>query len=315
MTYNYCTLFNHHYLSRGIAMHESLLKLTNNFHLYIFCFDQITAEILHKLKLEHVTLVTLEDFEDSELKAVKPSRTAGEYCWTCTSSTILYCIQKYGLDHCTYLDADLYFFSNPNTLVDEMGDHCVLITDHNYTPRYDRSKTSGRFCVQFLTIKNNPTGMQVLNDWRNNCLKWCFDRVEDGKFGDQKYLDSWPGDYHGIYIMKNPGGLAPFNVQQFNIDDAQFKIIFYHFHGLKFIGRGLVDLGYYQLDKKIIKQIYAPYINHLEKIRIKLDQISNSFDFHGVKIPPFSWKTPLRALKRLLTGVYNIYNINYFKRL
>ncbi|OFZ51853.1 MAG: glycosyl transferase [Bdellovibrionales bacterium RIFOXYB1_FULL_37_110] len=315
MIYNYCTLFNHHYLTRGIAMYESLLKHAENFHLYIICFDTITHDILKSLNLSYVTFITLEEFEDSELRLIKPSRTAGEYCWTCTSSTLLYCIKTYKLDHCTYLDSDLYFFSNPNVLVDEMGGNSVLITSHNYTKKYDQSQTSGRFCVQFLTVKNNSTGMQVLNDWRKNCIKWCFNRVEDGKFGDQKYLDSWPDDYNGIHILKNPGGLAPFNIQQYDLSNPPYKMVFYHFHGLQFIGKHQIDLGYYELNKLVVQTIYAPYLNHLEKIKNKLEQISPLYDYHGTKINPISWKSPLRLLKRSLMGVYNVYNINYFKRI
>ena len=173
-------------------MYSSLCEICGgNFHLYIFAFDDISLSVLRQLNLKNVTVISLQEFEDEELLKIKPTRSKGEYCWTCSSSTILYCLEHFNLSHCTYVDADLYFYSNPQVLVDEMGDKSVLITLHNYAPEYDRTKTSGKYCVQFVTFRNDAEGLKVLKWWRSVCLDWCYARMEDGKFGDQKYLDDF----------------------------------------------------------------------------------------------------------------------------
>lgn len=60
---------------------------------------------------------------------------------TCSSSTILYVLDNYDVDHCTYIDADLYFCASPQILLDEMDEsESVLITPHRYTPQYDQSE-------------------------------------------------------------------------------------------------------------------------------------------------------------------------------
>ena len=90
------------------------------------------------------------------------------------------------------MDADLYFYQDPQILIDEIPKNkSVLITQHNYYPKYDQSKTSGIYCVQFMYFKNDNEGMKVLKWWRDKCIEWCYNRFEDGKFGDQKYLDDW----------------------------------------------------------------------------------------------------------------------------
>ena len=104
--YNYCTLFDSNYLTRGLVMYESLKKYSDNFHLYIFAFNDSSYNLLIKLNLEFLTVISLKEFEDEELLKIKDSRSAGEYCWTCTPSIIKYSIETYGLDNCTYLDAD-----------------------------------------------------------------------------------------------------------------------------------------------------------------------------------------------------------------
>lgn len=330
--YNYCTLFNSNYLTRGLAMYESLKKNTKNFHLFIFAFDDMCYEILHKLNLDFVTIISLKEFEDEDLLKVKNDRTGAEYCWTATPSAIKYCIEKYNLENCTYVDADVYFFCDPSFLINEMGDKSVLVTEHRYTPEYDQSSTSGIYCVQFLTFKNDENGMEVLNWWSKACLEWCYNRFEDGKFGDQKYLDDWPTRFKGIHILQHPGGgVASWNIQQYKLEENPFELIFYHFHGLKFLPNNKVDLGPYRLRKEDIKIIYKPYLLHLEDIRKRIEKLENRFKLYieskkfydkskpkkdwkklkgYLKLLRKDWKTLLKYAKRKIKKVSNIYELN-----
>ena len=115
---NYCTLFNTNYLTRALVMYDSMVAAKANFHLYIFAFDDTVHDFFkNKYLRNNITVISLAELEDPELLKVKPTRSAGEYCWTSTSSVILYAIEKFQLPSCTYIDADLYFYSNPNILM------------------------------------------------------------------------------------------------------------------------------------------------------------------------------------------------------
>ena len=325
--YNYCTLFNSNYLTRGLAMYESLKTHSPEFHLYIFAFDDRCYNLLKQLNLSDTTIISLLEFEDNALLNIKNTRSVGEYCWTCTSSTIKYAIETYHLDHCTYLDADLYFFADPSILIEELGEKSVLITEHRYTPEYDQSATSGKYCVQFMTFKNDSNGMKTLNWWRNACIDWCYARFEDGKFGDQKYLDNWTNEFDGIHELKNlGGGVAPWNIQQYyifnNADNilgielatqTHFDVVFYHFHHFKFLENNKIELAsFYKLTKQAIDLIYRPYIIHLFNIKIAISQFDSNYDYHGTEKRLINLKTLLTNLKQRLTGRYNIFNQNYF---
>jgi hypothetical protein len=141
--HNFCTLFDSHYLTRGVALYESLLENCPEFHLYIYAFDDVSFEILVSLNLSHAIIVSLGELEDEALLEVKSTRSVGEYCWTCTPSIIKHAIETYQLPACTYLDADIYFFSDPAPLIDELGDGSILITEHRYTSEYNQTKNSG----------------------------------------------------------------------------------------------------------------------------------------------------------------------------
>lgn len=289
---NFCTLFNTYYLAKGLALHQSLIDVCPNFHLYIFAFDENTYEFLIKKKLKNTTVISLQQFETQALLKCKKERTLAEYCWTCTPFTIQHCIENFNLNHCTYVDADLYFYSNPNILLDEMGDNSVLITPHNYFYAYDQSAKSGIYCVQFMTFKNTINGLKVLTWWANACLKWCHAYYEDGKMGDQKYLDSWPFMFEGIYVCKNKGaGLAPWNARNFNytttnqlliVDNT--NIIFYHFHDLKYLSNNSWYFGGYLIPEFVIQNIYYPYINSLMKISSEIGQTLSKADVLGTQV-------------------------------
>ena len=279
--YNFCTLFDSFYMTRGLAMYKSLEETCENFHLYIFAFDDTSYEVLNKLDLKHATIISLKEFEDEKLLEVKPGRTKAEYCWTCTPSTINYVIENFNVPSCTYIDADLYFYQSPKVLFDEMGDKSVLITEHRYPPKFNRVNTSGIYCVQFITFLNNEDGLKALRWWREACIEWCYDRYEDGKFGDQKYLDDWPTRFKGVHVLEHlGGGLASWNVEQWPLvskkgniitfkdkqTNSTFEAIFYHFHHVRFYQDDQVDLGWRHPTMPVVKNLYAPYIVKLREV-------------------------------------------------
>jgi hypothetical protein len=316
---NFCTLFDSYYMNRAIAMYHSLAAHCTNFHLYIFAFDTQAEEILKRMKLADVTVISLSEFEDERLLAIKSSRSKGEYCWTCTPSVINYSITRFDLDHCTYIDADLFFFSDPRPLVNELADDSVLITEHRYSKKYAHLITSGIYCVQFVTFRNTPDGMTVLNWWRDRCIEWCYDRFEDGKFGDQKYLDDWTTRFKGVHVLQHlGGGVAPWNVQQYELifndtgvvvterSGKTAPLIFYHFHAVRFYDQH-VDFGSFVFTEKA-KDLYTIY---LKKIR----EADRQLELYGFKriIQTYPSKrgmpSPVHKVARKLLGVYHVYEL------
>ena len=268
----YCTLFDSYYLSRGLLMIESLLTLCQpEDKIYVFCFDDLSFKVLSDLKSSQIIPISLAELETPALLNVKASRTKGEYCWTCTPHVLKHVLVKYGEKECTYIDADLYFYQNPGLIVPSSSDDLVLITEHRYTPKYDQSSTSGRFCVQFLTFKNETRSMALLDRWASQCIDWCFARHEAGKFGDQMYLDEWPNFGNWVKISDDSKvGVAPWNIQQYS--EADSLPVFYHFHALKWYADGRFDLGGYEISSWVKKRLYTPYIIKLYQKSMELNE-------------------------------------------
>lgn len=297
MNYNFCTLFDKNYLYKGLALHESLVKNCPKFTLWILCMDTVTFDLLRKLNLANVELIKLDELEDSELLKIKNSRTPVEYCWTLTPSLPLYILKHYKhLNHIAYLDADIFFYHDPEPLFNELGgDDSVLIVKHNYAARYqEKEKTSGIFNVEFLIFKNNPHALECLQWWRDRCLEWCFFRSEDGKLGDQMYLNDWPSRFSGVHVLKYlGGGVAPWNIENYKFTQKNnlvfinnLPVIFYHFHAFKIYSANKFEplTDYYYYPVIVQKKIYQPYFTSIQKAIAKVKNIDIKFQSGYTKI-------------------------------
>jgi hypothetical protein len=276
---HFVTLFNSLFLPQGLALHMSMERHVREYVLWILCVDDETYEVLGRLDLPNVRRLKLSDLETPELLDVKPGRTIGEYCWTLTPFAPRFVFEADPtVERVTYIDADLWFRKHPKPIFNEFdaSGKQVLITDHAYAPEYDQSATSGQFCVQFMTFTRDG-GDTVRKWWEERCIEWCFARFEDGKFGDQKYLDDWPERFGDVvHVLRDKElALAPWNASRFPYGNA----VFYHFHGLRLITENKIEIGNYFLPNALRRDVYQAYYEDMRKSLEQLQRV-------GVKLVP-----------------------------
>ncbi len=267
-------------------MYQSLEQTTNDFMLYIFCFDDKAFEILNKMNFKHAVILHHSCFETPRYLEIKKQRSKAEYCWTCTSVTIEYVLEHYDVESCTYLDSDLYFYSNPQVLFDEieLAHADVAIVEHRFKDNaYGRKleQRNGKYCVQFNYFRNTSEGRKVLNWWKEKCYEWCYDIPEPDRMGDQKYLNTWTRDFEGVHEMQHlGGGVAPWNLEQYTFSKVNgyniemktkegkaFPLVFYHFQNIRYMPGRKVNIKSQTKNKKLKYAIYVPYLKEIEKIR------------------------------------------------
>lgn len=276
----FCTYFDRNYLPRGLALYRSLREHCSEFRLWVLCMDEATHEVLTQLKLPEVEPITLKDFErnDEPLLRAKQNRSQVEYYFTCTPSLPLYVLNnRTEVDLITYLDADLFFFADPAPLFAELGKGSVAIIGHRFPPHLRDRERYGIYNVGWLSFRRDEHALACLNWWREQCITWCYDREEEGRFADQKYLDDWPIRFSNVVVLENKGAnVAPWNISNYHlgcqngntvmVSDNQ-PLIFFHFHVLKKITSWWYHPGWesYGVTPSMLlrRRVYAPYIKAL----------------------------------------------------
>jgi len=274
----FCTYFDHHYLPRGLALHGSLREHCPEFQLWVLCLTPECHAALTQLALPEVRLITLEQLEQFEpqLTEAKKNRTAIEYFFTCTPVLPLFAFESEpATDAVTYVDGDMLVFHPLDEVWNEIAGSSIAIVAHRFPQALKALEQWGIFNVGWLTFRRDANARTCLEWWRDQCLEWCYDRLEDGKFADQKYLDDWPERFPGVKVISHPGvNLAPWNLggHQLALENDRITVdgrplLIFHFHGLKQRARSLFDpqlLRYsVQADPFLTEKIYAPYLRKL----------------------------------------------------
>ena len=273
---SFCTLFDSYSLDKGIALYKSLENVSNDFTLYIFCFDDKSYEVLNDLCFRHAVIIHHNEFERPELLEKKRERSKAEYCWTCTSVIIEYVLDNYDVNSCTYLDSDLFFYFDPQIIFDEIfaANANVVIVEHRFKDnKYGRKleKRNGKYCVEFNYFDQSTNSRKVLSWWKNKCLEWCYDQPEEDRMGDQKYLNHWKRDFIGVHELQHlGGGVAPWNLEQYNLERVYdnkiemsttqgvvFPLVFYHFQNIRYLPGRKVNIKSQTKNKKLKYLIFC----------------------------------------------------------
>jgi hypothetical protein len=276
---HYCTYFDDGYLSRGIALHASMRRHCRPFRLWVLCLTQSCYELLSRLELPDTIPLRLDDLEkhDRALAAVRRNRSTIEYYFTITPALMTWLLEIHPeIDVLTYLDSDLFFFHSPDFLIDEFTGYSCLIVPHRFSRRNDALKKFGIYNVGWISFRRDSDGLACLGWWRQSCIEWCRDFVEENRFADQKYLDHFPERFGRVQIAQHPGvNLAPWNLDNYtlslshdNVPEVDnVPVIFFHFHALRPIAPFLWHTSHARygapLDRHVRSWIYAPYLREL----------------------------------------------------
>lgn len=306
---HFCTLFDSNYLLKGTAMLRTLREHCPDAHVHVLCMDDRVQGLLEQLNLPHITCLPLSAVEDEALLAVKPGRNMAEYCWTLSPCLPWHVLQHNpDIEFITYLDADLYFFSSLDPLFEEIGSASIAIIEHRFTPALQHLVINGRFCVEWVSFRRDEEGMACLARWREQCIEWCFHRLEEDRMGDQKYLDRWPANYRNLHILQHLGaGVAPWNYGQYRfgqdaggtptVDGA--PLVFYHFHQFQLLSNDSFDRlsGAYTTMGPEPEGVYAAYERSLSALLREVRTLRPGFSA-GIK-PALKVKSQ-RLVQRLL---------------
>jgi hypothetical protein len=300
----FCTLFDINYISFAKALFSSLNNQEFKFTIFAFCMDEDSYNNIIESNLPNVVPINLIDLENklTELGIVKKSRTKVEFYYTCSPAICKYVLEVFPfVDEITYLDSDLYFFCSPIAIFKEIDEAnaSVGIIEHRFSFLTKRNIIYGRFNVGWITFKKDNSGLICLNSWYNDCINWCFQKLEGGKYADQKYLDNWPIKYDNIRIINNVGAnVAIWNIRNYTIKYINNKIlindsplIFYHFANLEQISfnkfKTNLSRVFMRCSGVIKKQIYIPYVNEVKRNQLQTikskNEISQSFILMSLK--------------------------------
>lgn len=275
----YCTYFDHNYLSRALLTIESLRRFEAKTPIYVLTLSDLCEAILRELALPDVEIVPLARLEQAypELASLKQERKLIEYYFTLSPFLPHYLFSHITADRITYIDGDLYFFSSPRPLLDSLGEASVAITPHRFSFEYQNHVQYGLFNVAWITYRRCAEGLDCLNTYKAECTAWCYDRVEDGRFGDQKYLDAWPSRYPHLKVIEHKGfNLAIWNVHNYmirlkdnNVMIDDDPLVFYHYASTQLLPDGRVHIPVLQRGGRskaaLVEHVLNPYARRLEE--------------------------------------------------
>lgn len=300
-----------------MALAASLHRHDPESVLWVLGLDEFTTEYLRDLRDPRIKVVALSELEaaDAELLTVKADRTRVEYFFTLSPCWPRYLLLSNPEIPCiTYVDADMYWFASPADVFAEMGQASIVVTEHRHPAHLAHHQRFGLYNVGLLVFRNNEIGLACLDWWRDRCLAWCYDRLEDGKYADQKYLDEWPTLFGSdLHVVKRRGvNLAPWNWSQYRYEKRGEHLLvdgepieLYHFarfrptHGTWWFQSGQLEYGV--MPWRVRQYLYGNYWRALCETRARIQQRRPGFDF--VPKSARGWHQFWRAIApRLLFG-------------
>lgn len=176
-------------------------------------------------------------------------------------------------DKVIYIDNDIFFYSDPGFLFDELTHHSVLLTPHFYPADPTKNQNwleanlrVGLFNAGFFAVNRNAT--EILAWWAECCMYKLTKSTSRGLFDDQKYLDILPVKFEGVKILKHKGcNLAGWNATEYSLVNQPTDLTIEGLTPIVFIHFADLSMRLFSHQTSNLFTNYQSYINALRKYK------------------------------------------------
>ena len=295
------------------------------FRLWVLALTPECEAILQRLQLEYLQVVSIAHLEgqDADLSRARANRSLAEFYFTLTPCFLFYLLaRKSAPERLTYLDADTFFFSDPSPVEQEVASSSIAITPHRFRANLAHHLRYGVYNVGWLSFRNNAQGRACLARWRLQCLEWCRDVAEGGRFADQGYLNEWPKLYSELHILSRPG----FNEGPWNLDPALVSLrnngvyvqdqllTLFHFQGLRRMAPDVFNPNWHDYglrpSRLVVQNVYRPYLEAIGQaeqnagLRAEGQEFIRGQNPGGKKKFRLPWHERIRTAVKIMRGSY-----------
>ena len=171
----------------------------------------------------------------------------------------------------------------------------MAFVEHRFSPNYMDRMPFGRFNVGWNSFDRSRTSQLALDWWADQCLNWCYDRVEGEKFADQGYLTTINQKFSGVHTLQYPGiNLAEYNLDNYRLNRDKegpkangLPVIYWHMHALFEQKNGSYKILIREdlINNDVIRWAYQVYIDKLRQITIRLKSLGLPIDCGNARYP------------------------------
>jgi len=279
------TICSNNYLAQAKALGNSIRNTNPDYHFFIGLVDYYSTEIDYEKEIGH-SIILCTDIGIPNFESLWKKYNIIELN-TCVKPFYLeYLTEKYpDLSYLMYFDPDTFVFGDLSAIENELNNGKeIILTPHILTPipldgKMPNEQTFlnyGTYNLGFIGIKNPDKNLSFFKWWGERTYQIGYDKVADGLFVDQLWMNFTPIFFQNTVISGNLGlNMGPWNLHERSIsqnENQKFlvnntnELIFYHFSNYKF-NKPEVLASYYNRftfqNRKDLVDFYNDYRNIL----------------------------------------------------
>lgn len=276
------TICSNNYLAQAFTLGDSLLQSNPDYTFLIGLCDQRNEQVdystISKYPIVDVQQIGIDSLDDmaSRYNIIELNTSVKPFFFKYLLNTYAHA------DRVLYIDPDIYVYDSFKLIDDAFDEFAFQLTPHILSPIPLDGKHPGEnfflkygiYNLGFLGLKRTPEVMDFLNWWADRLVLFCYKRVKDGLFVDQKWIDFVPVYWKDVKIWDHPGmNMAYWNFHERSLTqrgdqywvNQSSPLIFFHFSSIK-ANQPNIERSQGRVTFEDSPELHALYLSYCDKV-------------------------------------------------